>query len=248
MRFSIALVLVLQVPVYADSVSRGPMGANATGLTLPNGSPLNGLNITVGQVEVLRPAKTPPDDPAIANPWVNPFQVTTQAGTMAVQHQHVDDHPTGVASVIISTDTVDNSPMPNGIAPTGIAQGAKLYASGFVTLGIEPGYADALRTTQYIAKLFPFENNLQHVRAINHSWLKEDTEIGSLDGNSYLTLGMDWIAMEFDVLNVFGGPEGGSETVIPSDNYNGITVAYSAKSAGDQHQFPVPRVMKVGVR
>jgi hypothetical protein len=232
MRFSIILVLLLQIPAYADSVSRGPMGANATGLTLPNGDPLNGLNITVGQVEPLRPAKAPPDDPLIANPSVNPFQVTTQAGTMAQMHQHVGDHPTAIASVIISTDTEDNSPMPNGLAPTGIAQGAELYASGFVTLGIEPGYADALRTTQYIAKLFPFENNLQHVRAINHSWSKEDTEIGALDGNSLLTLGMDWIAMKHDVLNVISGPEGGEPTVLPSDNYNGITVAYSAKSAG----------------
>lgn len=42
---------------------------------------------------------------------------------------------------------------------------------------------------------------------------------------------MDWIASEFDVLNVIAGAESGFGE-LPTDNFNGITVAFTAKQNG----------------
>jgi hypothetical protein len=222
-----AFAFSIQLHASGDTVSVGPTGANATGLMLPNGMPLNGADTTVGQVEDGRPAKMPPDSELIINPTVVPTEVYVQAG--ANPSTNYTDHAVEVASVMISTETEDSNPTPNGLASLGVAPSAKLYASAYVTGGLDPGTQDVLRTTQFLAKLFP-KNNLQHITAVNHSWNKGNEE--TLSGNSLLTLGMDWIAMEHEVLNVIAGPEGGAPQTLPTDNYNGIVVASSGKNGG----------------
>ena len=41
---------------------------------------------------------------------------------------------------------------------------------------------------------------------------------------------MDWISRRYDVLQIFAGNEGLGGGPIPTDNYNGMTIAYSVKA------------------
>jgi hypothetical protein len=92
-------------------------------------------------------------------------------------------------------------------------------------------HTNELITTQFIAKRFDKEDE-RHIRVINHSWGDSPLPNEPNDGNFLLTLGMDWIASEFDVLNIFAGNEYDDANLWPSDNYNGITVAMSEQFGG----------------
>ncbi|MAT70331.1 MAG: hypothetical protein CMJ58_12500 [Planctomycetaceae bacterium] len=214
----------------------GPNGINATGLTLPDVglTPLTGDGITVGQIEDSRPGKFGFDANANANQFVDPTVVYDQYGDPPDVDTHVSDHATEVASVIVSTDATDSNS--NGDAPLGVAPNANLRAAPYVTAGVDPGYRDVLLTTQFLSTLFG-PTSTSRTRVINHSWLKEQSPIGPLDGTTLLTLGMDWLSRKHDVLNIVAGPQGESATPIPSDHYNGITVAYSQKKDGVFRQY-----------
>jgi hypothetical protein len=222
---AILAALTLSAPVHGDADSVGVSGINAIGLKRPNGSTLTGSGVPIGQVETSRVSQRGFDSAANSTSFVVPTEIRTQDGDAPFPNVNVGDgHATEVASVIIGT----------GSAPTSVAPGASLYSSGFISSGITPGYADSLMTTQYIAKRFPFSNP-QHIRAINHSWAKLSTT-DPPDANSLLTLGRDWIASTFDVLNVFAGATDDDSQRAPNDNYNGITVAYSTKAGGVYRQ------------
>jgi hypothetical protein len=74
------------------------------------------------------------------------------------------------------------------------------------------------------------------VRAINFSFgesLQRDTrENASLDGNALLTQCIDWSARTHNVLYAIAGNQGNGGIPIPTDQYNGITTAYTAKREG----------------
>ncbi len=126
----------------------------------------------------------------------------------------VSAHGEEVASIMISSDAT----------LAGVAIDASLYASAYVTTGTA-GYDDALVSIQHVSQQ-------PNVRAVNNSWLKPNTE-PTLDGNSQLTLLVDWITSYYNNLEVLTGAEQGHTTTpIPSDNYNGMTIAYS-QQVGD---------------
>jgi hypothetical protein len=110
----------------------------------------------------------------------------------------------------------------DGDMPTGIAPDAALYASAYVTGGITPGYQHALVATQHIS-------TQSGVFVVNHSWAKPRATGTELNGNSLLTLGFDWSARVHDVLHVVAGNQDGETNSVPTDNFNGITVAASDK-------------------
>ena len=114
---TVLLLLIVASPLFADSSSILVTGASATNLRLPNGQILTGANVEIGQVEPGRPAKMPPDSAINVNPSVLPFQVSEKAGGAAQQDANIDlgspgdfeGHATGVASVMISTDSADSN-------------------------------------------------------------------------------------------------------------------------------------------
>lgn len=222
---AVIALLLANNAAWGSLLTIGVDGINSQGLTLANGTtPLTGAGIEIGQVEDSRPASSAVPDTA-ANPNVNPASVALQAGASVTANANLDapfGHPTQVASVMISTDTTDSSMPANGDAPRGVAINANLHASAYVTAGTNPGYRDAILTMQYVA-------GISDVRAINHSWGKPrvaPTDL--LNGNSQLTLGFDWIAKQFDVLQVISGNQG-NMIPVPKDNFNGMTIGRSSR-------------------
>ena len=74
------------------------------------------------------------------------------------------------------------------------------------------------------------------MRAINFSFgeplSRDPRPEPSLDGNALLTRCIDWSTLEHDVLYVIAGNQGGGGIPIPTDNFNGINVAYSRRVDG----------------
>ena len=74
------------------------------------------------------------------------------------------------------------------------------------------------------------------VRAINMSFGNPLATGKILDGNSLLTQFVDWSAREHDTLYVVAGNEDAGGIPIPTDNFNGMTVAFSEKNGGVYRQ------------
>lgn len=218
----------------ASLISTGPNGIDSRSaeMKLPDGTtPLTGSGVNIGQVEQLRPGwpvqSAGPDDTAHSNQFVQPFEVVIGDGTEDLEaNEDIGVHTTQVASVMISKDTSDSSSPANGDNPRGVATDASLYASAYIVPGGGVGpYQEALLSTQYVAQR-------PNMRAVNHSWQKPRQSVNApLDGNSQLTLGMDWIASRYDVLNVVGGNQGENQP-LPKDNFNGMTIAASSMENG----------------
>jgi hypothetical protein len=199
--------------VFGSADSIGPNGINSAGLGL------TGSGVSIGQVEPERPG-LPAFDGSDSHSSVVPaaiFEVTTGQGGLTAG-ANTADHAEQVAGVLISNDTTAR----------GVAPGASLYASAHLT-GPSSGSADfdqTLLTIQHIA-------TQSNMRAVNHSWGKVLPLGQQLNGNSKLTMGLDWSATTHDVLHVVAavnaGPQG---LVLPKDNYNGITVGISSKLSG----------------
>lgn len=224
------LSLLLVSFANADSVSIGPDGINSTGLGL------TGAGVVVGQVEEGRPGDIDNgDNAANRNSKVNPADVFIQNNPAnPTASAEVTEHATEVAGVIISTATDDDTPndapfdsnnpqlfTTNTIVPRGVAPGASLYSSAYVTLGSNPGYLDAILTFQFIA-------TRPSMRAVNHSWGKNTlSEEELFDGNSQLTLALDWSASAHNMLHIVAGNQGTAMLPLPKDNFNGMTIARS---------------------
>jgi hypothetical protein len=226
--YAIGFMLLLASMTFADSNTIGPNGINSAGLGL------TGAGVRIGQVERGRPGDADVgDDLAHHNTTTNPAGVFIQniPGNAPPNTADVRPHAQEVAGVMISTSTVDGTgtdaeghPLANGIAPTGVATGASLYSSAYVTADTDPGYEDAILTFQRIAMI-------SGMRAINHSWGKEEVDVTNLNnGESLLTMAIDWSAYWHNVLHVVAGNQG-NMTPIPKDNYNGMTIGRSAKAA-----------------
>jgi subtilisin family serine protease len=191
------------LPVCADGPSTAATGINSQGLGL------DGTGIRIGQVEPNRPGRAadPPGDAAAnTHPNVNPTEVFVR-DMAPVTDANIDAHATQVAGVMISTHATHRS----------VAPGAMLYSSAYVTAGVNPGYQHALLAMQQVAS--------RGALAINNSWGKPDNG-SNFDGSTLLTLGTDWLSLQYNLLQVVAGNEGGG-IPIPSDHFNGITVAYT---------------------
>jgi len=213
----LALAL-LGVPAIALQTSTGDGGIQARRL---HEEPYNltGRKVSIGQVEVGRPARFGLDKPAAENFSVLPAQVFIQS-QRAIANRLVDDHAASVASVMISQD----KRLP------GVAPGARLYsaAAGFDRRGGQPQECLASQTVAL--------QDGDEVRAINFSFgepLSQDPRPNAtLDGNALLTLCVDWSAQTHNVLYVIAGNQGYGGIPIPTDLYNGMTVSNSVSING----------------
>jgi subtilisin family serine protease len=103
--------------------------------------------------------------------------------------------------------------------PIGVAQQAVLFSSAFGVAPLGNQQEDAAIAAQFLAN---------GVWAINMSF-GLDLEGGyQLDGNSILTQFVDWSTVWHEVVYVVAG-NGSGKPPVPTDNFNGITVAASKK-------------------
>lgn len=212
--------LPLALPGLALSESVGPQGIDALRL---HGAPYNltGDKISIGQVEIGRPSQFGLDKIARENLPVVVRRVLLLDG-WAMPDEFVDGHATNVASVMISQDKLR----------TGVAPEALLYAGAV-------GPLDGSRSAQPEECLAAQSVALQNggdVRAINFSFgepLTRDPRPNPvLDGNALLTQCIDWSSRVHGALYVIAGNQGSGGIPIPTDNFNGINVAYSRRENG----------------
>jgi len=176
---------------------------------------LNGLLIDIGQVEPGRAGKPFFDSPSNIDTTVSPTSVFRRDG-VATADQDVTDHAESVAGTMISFD----------LNATGVAQGTFLHASAFDPTGIGFNQFDTVPLTlQHVAT-----QNSDNVRGMNLSFGSSPFASEILDGNSHLTKFVDWSASKHDTLYIVAGPEFTSGTALPTDNFNGLTVAASQKT------------------
>ncbi|MGJ3254241.1 MAG: S8 family serine peptidase [Elainellaceae cyanobacterium] len=209
---------LIGAPVLALVRSVGEDGIDAHRLHAP---PYNliGRKISIGQVEIGRPAVFGLDKAANSNQVVNLGQVLYRDGR-ATADELVDGHAANVASVMVSSDK----------RLTGVAPGARLYSSavGFIERNGQP---QECLSTQAVA-----QQNSGDVRAINFSFgeslARDPRPDATLDGNALLTQCIDWSSNVHDVLYVIAGNQGRGGIPIPTDNFNGMNVTNSTMVAG----------------
>ena len=206
---------LLAQPGLALSTSVGPEGIDARRL---HGQPygLTGEKIAIGQVEIGRPGRFGLDK-------VTPLPVAVwrvlRLDSWATANDFVDGHAANVASVMISQDK----------SLTGVAPQAVLYAGAVGDLdSSRSAQPEECLTTQAVA-----EQNSGDVRALNFSFgepLQRDPRPNPvLDGNALLTQCIDWLSRQHGALYVIAGNQGRGGIPIPTDNFNGLNVAYSRR-------------------
>ena len=131
-----AYLVVLGQRVEASTETNGPNGINSLALAF------DGSGIAVGQVEPGRPG-LPGFDllPGNVNSTIVPAGVFVQGGA-ATADTNVSAHAEQVAGAIISTDATDSDADLD--IPTGVAIGADLYASAYITSGAGTTFRDTL--------------------------------------------------------------------------------------------------------
>lgn len=198
--------------------SVGEAGINALKL---HEAPYNliGRKIGIGQVETGRPGKFGFDKAASRH---NIFDIAQAffRNTPAKPNTDVEDHAGMVASVMISKDK----------AVPGVAPGARLFVSAAGT-SKNSGQVEECLSAQHVAS-----QNSGDIRAINFSFgeplSKDPRPDAVLDGNALLTQCIDWSARVHDTVYVVAGNQGKGGIAIPTDNFNGMTVAYTARREG----------------
>ena len=195
--------------------SVGEAGIDALRLQAP---PYNllGRKIAIGQVEIGRPGQFGIDKAVSQNRAVALSRVFYRDSSARI-NSNVDGHAQNVASVMISTAK----------AMRGVAPGARLYSSAAGTPR-RYGQPEECLSAQFIA-----QQNGGDVRAINFSFgesLRQDPRPNPvLDGNALLTQCIDWSARVHNVLYVIAGNQGKGGISIPTDNFNGINVAFTTR-------------------
>jgi subtilisin family serine protease len=203
----------------ASSDSIGPNGINSADLAQ------TGDGIGIGQIEIERPGLPGFDMPANANPNVIPTGVFLRNG-VAVADMNIHVHAEQVAGVMISSDTMDSDPIPDGDFPLGVAPDAKLYSSA-TNVPTGPGQTEAALSAQHVAT-----RNGGDVRAINFSFGEPLVGGEMLNGGSLLTQFVDWSASAHDTLYVIAGNEDAGGIPVPTDNFNGMTIGFTRKMGG----------------
>jgi hypothetical protein len=200
-------------PLKRSSV--GPAGIDALRLHQP---PYNliGRKVAIGQVEIGRPGKFGLDKEVSKNPVISLVRVFFR-NTPAKGSNGVDGHAQNVASVMVSAAK----------GYPGVAPGAKLYASA-AGRPKKSGQQEECLAAQHIAI-----QNGGDVRAINFSFgesLQQDPRPNPvLDGNALLTQCVDWSSRVHDVIYVIAGNQGKGGIPIPTDNFNGLNVAFTTR-------------------
>ncbi|MEO0770415.1 MAG: S8 family serine peptidase, partial [Cyanobacteria bacterium J06649_4] len=213
------LAIALGVPALALSTSVDSDGIDARRL---HAAPYNltGKKIAIGQVEIGRPSQFGIDKLAVEN---SPFQVgrVLELDGPAIADQSVDGHASNVASVMVSNDKTLR----------GVAPDAFLYAAAIGDLTEFTGQKEECLASQHVAL-----QNSGDVRATNFSFgepLSRDARPNAtLDGNALLTQCIDWSSRVHKLLYVIAGNQGRGGIPIPTDNFNGINVAYSRRVDG----------------
>lgn len=196
----------------------GPQGIDALRL---QGAPwfLTGRKIAIGQVELGRPGKFGFDKIAGKTQLLRGVRGVFDRDAPAIANLNADSHAAMVAAVAIGQDKEFG----------GVAPGARLYASA---VGMdETGQAQECLASQHVAL-----QNGGDVRAINFSFgeplqptLRQNA---ALDGSALLTLCADWSARVHDTLYTIAGNQGVGGIPIPTDQFNGIVVAYTSRQGG----------------
>jgi subtilisin family serine protease len=208
------------LPVLALSASVGPAGIDARRL---HSAPyyLTGDKIAIGQVEIGRPSQFGLDKVASERLPVVVRRVLLLDG-WAQANEFVDGHATNVASVMISRDKTR----------TGVAPDALLYSGAVGPLGDRTAQPEECLAAQAVAL-----QNGGDVRTINFSFgeplTRDPRPHPVLDGNALLTQCVDWSSRVHNTLYVVAGNQGRGGIPIPTDNFNGINVAYSRQVNGE---------------
>jgi hypothetical protein len=210
----------LSAPVIASALesSLGTNGIDALKLHKP---PYNliGRKIAIGQVEIGRPGMFGWDKAVSKNRAISLVAVFLRNGP-AKSNNGVDPHAYNVAGVMVSQDK----------ALPGVAPGARLYSSA-VGSTKNMGQPEECLSAQHIAL-----QNSGDVRAINFSFgeplSRDPRPEAALDGNALLTLCIDWSSRAHDVLYAIAGNQGKGGIPIPTDNFNGVNVAFSSRRGG----------------
>lgn len=198
-----------------QSSSVGQAGIDALRLHEP---PYNllGRKIAIGQVEIGRPGQFGIDKAVAQNRSVSLVRVFFRDAPARI-NANVDSHAQNVASIMVSSAK----------AMRGVAPGARLYSSAAGTPK-RYGQPEECLSAQHIAM-----QNGGDVRAINFSFgesLRQDPRPNpTLDGNALLTQCVDWSARVHNVLYVIAGNQGKGGISIPTDNFNGINVAFTTR-------------------
>ena len=203
-------ISLLIAPVLALNDSVGKSGINALRLHQP---PYNllGRKIGIGQVEVGRPVKLGQDKAASVLGVISPRAVFYR-NQRPNSDENVDDHASMVAQVMIAQDK-----QMRGVAPQ-----AKLYSSAVGALS-DAGQSQECLASQHVAL-----QNSGDIRAINFSFGESlEPDDAPLNGKALLTSCIDWSAREHNVLYVIAGNQGRGGIPLPTDNFNGITTAYT---------------------
>lgn len=176
---------------------------------------LTGRKIAIGQVEPGRPGQFGYDkkiDPELKG--VHLAGVFFRTG-VAKSNSDVDGHAHNVASVMVS----------NAKAMQGVAPEARLYSSAVGNIR-RNGQPEECAAAAHVA-----QQNGGDVRAINISFgesLRQDPRPNAiLDGNALLTQCIDWSSRVHNVLYAIAGNQGKGGIPIPTDSFNGITIAYT---------------------
>ena len=202
-------------PAVALNNSVGKNGINASILHQP---PYNllGRKIGIGQVEVGRPIEFGKDKAANISNYISPKAVFYR-DRAPEPDRNADEHASMVAGVMIAKDK----------SLQGVAPQAELYASAIGSLS-KGGQPHECLASQHIA-----QQNSGDIRAINFSFgeslERDERDEALLNGKALLTSCIDWSARQHDVLYAIAGNQGKGGIPIPTDNFNGITVAYTAK-------------------
>lgn len=219
-RFAIGFgVVVIGLPALALSTSVGPEGIDARRL---QEAPYNltGRKIAIGQVEIGRPGVFGIDKISNQNFVVRVSRVF-ELDEPAIADGTVDGHAGNVASVILSRDKIVK----------GVAPNAVLYSAASSNFTEETGQPEECLASQHIAL-----QNSGDVRATNFSFgepLSRDARPNAtLDGNALLTQCIDWSSRVHKLLYVIAGNQGQGGIPIPTDNFNGMSVAFSARVDG----------------
>lgn len=212
--------LGLSSPVWALLTSSiGEAGIDALRLQNP---PYNliGRKIAIGQVEIGRPGQFGLDKSVSGERPMITLAGVFLRDNLAKANTNVDPHAQNVASLMISSSK----------ALRGVAPAAKLYAAAVGSLKTG-GQPEECLSAQHVAL-----QNGGDVRAINFSFgetLERDPRPhAKLDGNALLTQCIDWSARVHDLLYVIAGNQGKGGIPIPTDNFNGMNVAFTTRWQG----------------
>ncbi|NDJ21873.1 S8 family serine peptidase [Nostoc sp. B(2019)] len=210
----------VSLPVLASAL-KSPLGTNGIDALKLHQPPYNliGRKIAIGQVEIGRPGMFGWDKAVSKNRAISLAAVFSRNGP-AKSNSGVDPHAYNVAGVMVSQDK----------ALPGVAPGARLYSSA-VGSTKNMGQPEECLSAQHIAL-----QNGGDVRAINFSFgepLNRDPRPeATLDGKALLTLCVDWSSRAHDVLYAIAGNQGKGGIPIPTDNFNGMNVAFSSRRGG----------------